>query len=127
MMEKNILWKKMFNLHRIMTKSKQKKGEVQFAGSITRWSLCICPSFLKEGSKEETQSYEKKFWKKIRFGTNWLESNGDNNIEEEKVIGLDPGKHTILHLTNETSPKTENQSTLSYTTKQRMKEGNFHN
>jgi hypothetical protein len=44
-------------------------------------------------------------------------------VDTAKVVGCDPGKHELLHLTNEASPLTaEGRKTLGYTFKQRLHE-----
>lgn len=56
-----------------------------------------------------------------------LHNTRKKQIEEKKLVGVDPGKHTIVHMTNETSPRDEThleRKTLSYTAAQRRFESN---
>src|SRR5690554_314570 len=77
---------------------------------------------MEEGWKKERREKEKRKKKKKDDFISSLKS-----IDKRRIVGVDPGKHNIVYMTNESSPKDEFHSeskTLVYTSRQRRYEAN---
>lgn len=127
--EKDLLWEQFFNIRRFFTKSQIERGECKFAHRIVTDGVSISASHFRPGAKKiQKGRIPKQFRKKERFGDKELEDLSKldfKDIDLKRIVGVDPGKHTILHLTNETSPKEEQEEerkTLKYTAGQRRHE-----
>lgn len=106
--EKNLLWHIFFDPERLFTKSQIERGKANFAHRIVTDGVSVSVNhFRPEVKKKPKGRTAKRFRKKEKFGVESLDmlSNMDfKDIDLNKIVGVDPGKHTILHMTNASSP-----------------------
>jgi len=108
--EKDKIWKPFFNIDSIM---KYKTKGVRFGHHITTDGVSVSIQLIYPGKQTISNKKKKASKEKINIPI---------NIDLKKIIGVDPGKHEIVHMTNEDSPSKEKGVTLKYTSAQRRHE-----
>lgn len=103
--QRDILWETYFNIHRVISKT----CPYRFVHHITTDGISV--SVLRE-HKEEKESRKKKEKKKKEKEIDF------DNLKGRTIVGIDPGKHSILYMTIDDDKKTKN-GTLDYTNTQR--------
>ena len=112
--EKDLLWDSFFNIQHVLTKSQIAKKEVRFGHRFTTDGISVSISLLHIGKKEEKRKKKQKTSTRTSYPTA-----DRTSLSAAKVVGVDPGKCSIVHMTTATSPRTSKEKTLEYTARQR--------
>ena len=129
--EKDLAWRVFFNLEHVAPG--RRAANQRFGHHITTDGVSVSVVILHKTSSEQEKSRKKKPKKdrqqqQQRKQQHNIASDSNNAVgvapvDHTKVVGCDPGKHVLLHVTNEASPKhAGGDKTLRYTFKQRLHE-----
>jgi hypothetical protein len=114
--EKDFLWNSFFDFQAIHLTESQKKRGIRFGHHITTDGISVSIQLIHIGHKVLKRAKKRKTSKKD------CDPNIYASLDHTKVVGVDPGKHAIVHMTTETSPKDSEGLTLEYTAAQRRYE-----